>query len=414
MKIGNIVFAVLSSVLSASAAQDLSLPFGNFGLDEACGEINSANSSLEKDSGIGLFFDYYAVLLTNPSGGASQGTNYTHEMLYGVNIDLEKVLNWKGATFTVSGAYNVGDDLSNKIGNFFTVSESYVNNGAMLYEIYLSQTKDFDFGSVQISIGRISMSDDFASLPIFGYLVSGGIDSTPAAIFSNSPFTSSPVATWGVSAVLSTEGNVSFAAGLYQIPDNINDNWRGVDMGISSDDGYMAVFQAEWSPTFKCGGSELSGEYQLGGYFYGGYNPGSFPGSDRENAYGFYLQGQQQIWKDSADRYVAIWAGVQAAPVQSISIMPWMAYAGIQFQGFVPYRSGDGIYFSWLTGWFSSDYAKTVNYDVSQETVLEFTYVIQLNEYVSIQPDFQYIIRPYGNGSIDNAFVVGGQLLVSF
>ena len=46
--------------------------------------------------------------------------------------------------------------------------------------------------------------------------------------------------------------------------------------------------------------------------------------------------------------------------------------------------------------------------------MIEITYVMQLNENVSIQPDFQYIMRPYGNSGIDDALVVGGQLVVSF
>ena len=46
--------------------------------------------------------------------------------------------------------------------------------------------------------------------------------------------------------------------------------------------------------------------------------------------------------------------------------------------------------------------------------VVEATYVIQLNENISIQPDFQYIFRPNGNSVIDDALVIGGQLIVSF
>lgn len=48
------------------------------------------------------------------------------------------------------------------------------------------------------------------------------------------------------------------------------------------------------------------------------------------------------------------------------------------------------------------------------ETAIGITYVIQLNRNISIQPDFQYIMRPYGNTEIDDALVVGSQLLVTF
>lgn len=179
----------------------------------------------------------------------------------------------------------------------------------------------------------------------------------------------------------------------------------------------MMLFQATWSPALFGKDSGLSGVYQIGGYFYGGYEVQEFNSAgSRGNAYGFYIQGQQTVWvnENNSDNYVAVWAGAQYAPVASVQQMTWMAYAGLQFQGFVPYRQNDGIYVSWLGGWFSKDYSDSQPDGASCENVVEVTYVVQLNENVSIQPDFQYIMQPYGNSNIDDAIVIGTQLLVSF
>ncbi len=407
---------------------DYNLPYGNFGLNYASNELNKAKASLYGDTGIKFFFDYYAVLVSNPYGGQLQGTNYTHEMLYGIIADLEKIANWKGAKFVVSGAYNAGDNLSNKIGNFFTVSESSVTDGAMFYEMYLAQSIDTSWGdTVKIRLGRMSMGDTFASLPVFGYLVSGGIDSTPEAIFYNSPYTSSPVAAWGMTLqYYFNENDISLAAGLYQVmPEMASPSWNGTHFGIDENDGYMLMFQAQWTPTFfQEDNGGYAGQYQIGGYFFGGYamqDYTSTTGATRNNGYGFYLQGQQVVWVDQSNvnRYINVWAGAQYSPVESISVMTWMTYAGIQFQGFIPYRSQDGIYLSWLTGWFGSGYSNSYSpanngYVSTYETVLEATYVFQINENISIQPDIQYVMRPYGNPNADDALVLGGQLLVTF
>ena len=48
------------------------------------------------------------------------------------------------------------------------------------------------------------------------------------------------------------------------------------------------------------------------------------------------------------------------------------------------------------------------------DTVFETSYIIQLNQYLSIQPDIQYIVRPSGYGDIPNALVIGVQATVSF
>lgn len=245
---------------------------------------------------------------------------------------------------------------------FFTASEASVATGAMFYEMYLAQTVNLPWNDTfKVRLGRMSMGDTFCSLPAFGYLVSGGIDANPEALFANSPFTASTIATWGITAQYNTIENLSFAAGLYQVPPNINSSgWDGTNFTINSDDGYMMLFQATWSPALFGKDSGLSGVYQIGGYFYGGYEVQEFNSAgSRGNAYGFYIQGQQTVWvnENNSDNYVAVWAGAQYAPVASVQQMTWMAYAGLQFQGFVPYRPNDGIYVSWMGGWFSKDYS---------------------------------------------------------
>lgn len=397
------------------------LPFGNFGLDQLSECVSKLQSDVKNETGFKPFFDYYAVLLTNPYGGAEQGTNYTHEMIYGITGDLEKVVGWKGATLVVSGAYNAGGNLSNTIGNFFTVSESSVVDGGMFFELYLAQKIDLANGdSATVRLGRIAMADSFNSLPIFGSLVSGAFDSTPASMFGNSPFTSSPVATWGASVKYETVENLSLCAGIYQIPQNVQSTtWSGTDWRIQSDDGYMAMFQIAWNPTFCAesdGSGGLSGTYQIGAWFFGGFDMPYLDGStgSRGNGYGFYAHGQQQIWaeRDNPNKYVSVFAGAQVAPVNSISTMPLMLYGGFQLQGFVPKRENDGLCVAFANGWFSYELNKVQ--EATYENMIEITYVMQLNENVSIQPDFQYIMRPYGNSGIDDALVVGGQLVVSF
>lgn len=413
-------FAVFLAAFS-SYAGDVKCNVGctpNFGLDSAAESVVGVRGKIEKETGFTPFFDYYAVLLSNPYGGEKQATNYTHEMIFGAKGDLDKIIGWRDASITVSGAYNAGGNLSDSIGNFFTVSESFVTDGVMLYQCFLEQKVDFGGDWATVKLGRISMGGQFNTIPILGSLTSGAFDSNPAAVYANSPFSSSPIATWGALTSYNTSGGVSFSAGLFQIPQNIQSpKWSGTDWGISSDDGYMAVFQTTWSPTFfadENGG--LNGTYQAGIWFFGGFDMPYLDGSEggRGSGYGFYLQGQQQIWVDSnnADKYVAAFGGAQIAPITSIAAMSLMIYGGFQLQGFVPCRKDDGFYAAVACGWFSSKLDKVQ--EATYEIAIEATYVIQLNQNISVQPDFQYIMRPYGNTAIDDALVIGGQLLVTF
>ena len=417
------IFAAAFALSSAAIAQNATcangytaeLPCGNFGLNALSQKISDTQNKIASDTGITLSFDYYADIFSNPSGGVAQGTNYTHIMIFGADIDLQKIAGIKNASITVSGAYNAGRDLSGKIGNFYTVSQSAITAGVMFYEMYYTQKFELCNGdTLAFKAGRMSMSDDFAGLPVFGYLAGGAMDSAPEAIFYASPFTSQTLAAWGISATYQTCADLAFSAGLYQVPDSINDSgWHGTYFGMGNNDGYMIMAQMAWSPTLA---GDLDGIYQLGGYFFDGYDMSYLDASRagfKSDGFGFYIQGQQEIWVDSPDknRAITIWAGAQFAPVKSTSPITWQTYAGLQFAGFVPHRPDDSVFLSWTSGFFSGNYN---NGNSDCETVLEANYLFTVNSNISLQPVVQYIIDPRGDSDISNAFVLGGQLLVSF
>lgn len=106
--------------------------------------------------------------------------------------------------------------------------------------------------------------------------------------------------------------------------------------------------------------------------------------------------------------------------VRRRGVPPCSEYVGFVFGrgyavcGIGPKRGSrnDGFYAAVACGWFSLELDKVQQ--ATYETTIEITYVIQLNRHISIQPDFQYVMHPYGNTEIGNALVVGGQLLVTF
>ncbi|WP_370397607.1 hypothetical protein [Intestinicryptomonas porci] len=58
----------------------------------------------------------------------------------------------------------------------------------MFYELYYKQKFELnETSNLSFKAGRISMSEDFANMPIFGNLSAGAMDSTPEAIFFASP-----------------------------------------------------------------------------------------------------------------------------------------------------------------------------------------------------------------------------------
>lgn len=410
---------------SNNSLEEIFSPEHNMGIDYLSDEIEDGQAELDKETGIRFFFDYIGTLLSNPSGGYRHSSTYNQEIVYGFEFDLERIFGWKGASFVISGAYDSGADLKNSTGSFFSPSQIALVDGVIFYELYLKQDFDLSVGSLGIKMGRFSVGDDFCTLPAYGVLVSGAMDANPAAIFANSPFTGSPTATWTISATYDTEfENISFAAVLSQAPKDLQSStWDGLNFDISSDDGYLAMLEARWKPSFcekydaqgnPIKNSGLDGSYNVGVYYFGGYDPNLISGYDRESGYGIYIQGQQMLIRWDEHSYLAMWAGMQASPVETSCAVSYMAFSGLQLQGFIPERPHDGIYFSYYAAFFSDKYLTSSGEKASSEMGIEITYVFQLNKHIALQPDIQYIIRPNGDSTIDDALVIGAQVAISF
>jgi len=428
-----LVVSVLGCLeVTAATAQPMPEPARLLGLGSA---INEGGASLA-DEGVHPFLAYYGVFLSNPVGGRTQSAAYSHEIIFGVNFDLDKLANIPGASFTISGVDAVGTNLSDSIGNLFYVSESYVTPTIFFYQLYWKQ--DLFDKSLELYAGRMTAADLFASLPAFGWQVSGGINGNPTSIFLNAPFTSSPDATWAAALKYRPGKDFYLATGIYQATQRLGDAaYHGVDFSIRPGDGVLLMAQAGWEPTFF-GAAEspmrdqdgkrssadddfgLPGTYVVGGYYSNfSFSELNGPGV-QHNAYGLYAMAQQMVWRSSHDPDLnfSVWGGATYSPQQAIAQMPFMGFAGTIWQGAIPGRGLDQLLFTYLVGTLSHDYAESVVRSGGErptaEHVLELSYAIYLTPNYTIQPDIQYVIRPGGSGDINNALVIGLQFVANF
>lgn len=388
------------------------------------------------EKGVTPFFNYWGVFLGNPVGGLSQGTAYSHEILYGATFDMNKLVGWKGASFKISGADAAGENLSTTIGNVFNVSESYVTPTGLFYEMYYAQQLFDDF--LEIRLGRMVVADQFCGLPAFGMQVSGGIDGNPTSLYLNSKFVSSPNATWGASVKINPTPLLYMVTGIYQATDRLGVvAYHGMDFSIRKNDSILMFAETGWSPSFwgkpgetgydKDGkatvGADIAGLpgiYKFGGY-YSNYPMSAYTGGPvQQNTYGVYLLGQQTVWQSekNANHNFALWGGITYSPQYQVAQMPVMGFGGTIWQGLIPGRDQDQFLCTWMTGGFSSTYAdnavSTGGSRPTAETVFDVSYIINLTPNIFIQPDIQYVIQPNGLASTPNALVIGAQFGCNF
>jgi porin len=388
-------------------------------------------------TGIGITpsLTYYGVFQGNPVGGVQQRTAYSQLILFGVELNFEKLVGLRGGSLTISGAQVAGENLSSYIGNINTVSEAFATPDTVLfYQLYWKQLLLGD--KLELRLGRMTAADQFASVPAFGLQVSGGINSNPTSLFVNAPFRSAPNASWAASAKIEATNDLYVEGGIYQASQRLDKAaYHGLNFSIGANDGELTMGQIGWTPSFFAtsekptftesgnnlpGMSGLPGSYVLGGYYSNFEFPELNGSAIQHSAYGFYAMGQQMLWRSPIDPFknFSVWAGLTFSPQEDISQLPLMGFAGLIWQGIVPGRDRDQLLLTYLASDFSRSATVSVvghgSHRPTVEHVLEAGYAIFISNNYTIQPDIQYIVRPNGVSAVRNSLVIGIQLIASY
>ena len=402
--------------------------------DTILSRISSLCHNAAKPAGIEFFIDYFGVFQGNPIGGKAQDFAYSQYLPFG--LEWKEPLGWRGGSLRVSAVSGAGRNLSESIGNAFTVSQAWDGNTLFLYQAYLVQ-KAFD-DRLEIGIGRVAASQFFATLPAFDLLVTGGLNPVPVALELNSTFTGSASASWFGGARWSPMEETLLTAGIFQARADLGRTgpYNGLDLGLDENDGTFGVVEIGWTPNsdkftavqedrnFTRGRRELNGDgnglpgvYKLGAYV-SNEPKNSYPGGWGGSPFGFYAIGQQTLWEQSPGQsqtaQFSVFGGVVWSPPSSVTEMPVDGFAGTVWRGPWSRRPADHLYTSWQIGNFSEPYAQSVGQSSSGafESVLNAGYIIQITKEFSVQPDIQYIIQPGGFGESGNALLLGLQIAV--
>jgi len=407
------------------------------------------------DDGVSIFANYTNNIAGNPVGGKSAGFTYCDNIGFGLDLDLGKLIGWKGGSLTVSGLNRDGSNLSEKnIGNQFTVQQVFGGSAVMFYALYLDQKLWDD--KISIKVGRYATGDDFASSPIYWLYMNNGIDGNPQALPVNTQFSAYPWAVWAARVRVEPTPEFNAMLGVYQVSDRIfNRNYHGLDWSMRSNDSILLITQIGWTPQFfkrpvpaentaaSDGKASVAGksvvaaesakqvltDSQLKGlpghYWFGAYwSPWNFPqfGSTETatNSYGFYWHADQMIFQEApgSDQGLTLWSAFVLSPQQNIAKLPFEANGGLVYKGLIPARDDDYTCFGIVYGKFSRDYARSVadsgNGYPDYELVFEWNYKVQLTKFAFVQPDVQWVINPGGTNRIPNALVLGAQMGMVF
>jgi porin len=149
------------------------------------------------DRGVVFNFTYAADPIGIVSGGLKRGVLYNGFLDLGSDIDLEKLVGWKGGHFHANIFHPHGENGSaNYVGDIGTFSNIEAYDTWRLYELWLEQ--NFFDDRFSLRVGQITFDSEFAVLDAYGGLFVQSGFGAPEAFSANLPLPVYPNAAPGI------------------------------------------------------------------------------------------------------------------------------------------------------------------------------------------------------------------------
>lgn len=405
---------LLASVLLAGLALSHALPAGTNWRD---GEyaLGSERRAELASRGYTFFANYNAIVANNVSGGINRDGDYAQDIYFGTELDLERLLGWKGTTFRLSGIDRSGNSIDADVGGIYSVMQLVGGQTYFLYGVSLEKRWWDD--RLAFKFGRITATDDFAGSPLYGFYLNNSIDGQIRAVLLDGVMTSYPFPVWGARAAYRPSPGLEARVGVYQLTERMFDpDEHGMDFAIRGSDGISVFTELDW----------LRDRNGKTGHFAVGLNSVSFDmpefTSDEttDSFFRYYLQADQEVYQESpgSDQGLVLFMTLAYSAQEQAALVPFQTSLGVIYKGLFPERSNDRLIFGATYGRLSDAYADRQQASgqgrPTYEMPLELGYRVQLTRFAYIQPDIQYVIRPGGSGDIPDATVLGVQFGVSF
>jgi porin len=354
--------------------------------------------------GVNWIGEYWNVA----KGANSTGSNFDGRVEVYTDIDLEKLIGWKGGALHANAYYIHGiGPSSDRVGNIFAVSNIEALETVRLFELWFEQSL-LQY-KLKIRLGSLAADSEFfisdtAALFINGTFGWPGV--TAANMAAGGP--GYPLTSLGVRVQFAPTDNLTILAAVFNgspadpfADDPQVDNRHGTNFRLS--DAPLIMIEGQYK--YDVG---LPGTLRLGGWKqFDHYAPEFRDPNILDTSYGLYGIVDQQVWKGDGDKAVNVFARISGSP-DAQNLITTYVDTGIVFTGFVPGREKDSFGAAFGYGKISDDLRKAQidggepvisNY----EAVLEVNYIAQICPGVSIVPDFQYIWNPGGRiGSDDD------------
>jgi porin len=358
--------------------------------------------SIKKQSPFSLRVSYVGNSVTNLKGGIKPGTVYLGMANLRASFNTASAGFWSGGELFINVANTHGGMPSAiLVGDFQGVSNIEAGDLTYLYELWFKQL----IGPICVIAGLQDMNAEFAVSESSGIFLNGSFG-VPSTIAHDVPAPIFPLTALGIHLKWDIQENISVKIAVFNgLPDDFESNPYNFQWNIKPDDGFLTISEVSYHRNRING---LDGTYKLGGY----YHSHVCNTNDKRNDcatpnYGIYFISDQVLLKRSSQRQLSLFTQVSLSPKQTNDNCFYFGL-GLNFTGLFSKRTGDVLGMAVAHAGFNN----TIR---GNETTLEVTYQLKMNEHFFIQPDFQYIINPSGtDNKIANALVLTMRAGINF
>jgi porin len=346
------------------------------------------------------------------NGGLQTGSTYLQNAFAGLKVDTEKAFGWTGGRFVAEGFYNSGNSLNeNFVGSVQDPSAIDVGdrNLLRLYQVYYDQ----NFGSTDVRFGVMDLETEFGVTRPMDSFFSGAFAWTSTLDVSGAQGLNGP----------STYPNTALGVRVRQI---INDQWsvqaavvngmadqvnspHSNSIDFNSQNGALAIAELDFVPIART-------KLMVGYWMYTGLmdtqNQFTDDGTLRQvrGSSGAYVGGTTRLYTIEGARGLDAFVNFGIAD-PTVNQVDRSIDAGLNFTGLFDSRPGDkfgfGIGVARAGEPFQQAQLALGNSVFAYETTFELTYRAKLSDWLTVQPNIQYIVHPGFDGALKNDLVFG-------
>ncbi|MHC4642277.1 MAG: carbohydrate porin [Planctomycetota bacterium] len=356
------------------------------------------------EQGIIIEMVYTGEIFSNLRGGlnTSGASEYRGNFDMTLTADAEKFGLGPGSIF-IYGQLGNGKGITEKhVGDAQTLSNLVACNFSQVSEYWIEQ---FYFErQLRIKVGKQDSNVDFVAIDYGGDFIGSSF-----AVIPTVPMPTFCCPALGVAAFWEPEDWISLGAGFYE--GSPQGSTSGFNTAFGNNGGSFTIGELALKTSFGSQ-KDLPGTYRFGGW----YHSSDFEevGDDADTDvfagnHGFYLAFDQMLYHEQNDSDQGLGTFFQFgwAPENRNEIDRYLGI-GLSCVGLLPGRDEDitGI------GLAQALWSDRMN-GFTRESAIELFYKAQLTEFMSIQPDIQYIANP-GGETTDDAIVLGIRAKFSF